>query len=101
MYRDRATTSNKTQYLLTCYLLAIELVPRHSYNSTNLVPGQQKMRHASLIAASETLYPDSGTLPSGLHALGNTNALYCLAVRFHYLQKIEPRDNSKPKKAEK
>jgi hypothetical protein len=45
-----------------------------------IVPGRQKPRHASLIPASETLYPDSGILLAGLHALGNTNALYYRAV---------------------
>jgi len=38
LYRDRASTRNKTLCTLTCYLLPINLVPRHSYNSQNLYP---------------------------------------------------------------
>jgi hypothetical protein len=38
LYRDRASTRNKTLYTLTCYLLPISIVPRHSYSSQNLYP---------------------------------------------------------------
>jgi hypothetical protein len=36
LYRDCASTRNKTLYTLTCYLLPISIVPRHSYSSQNL-----------------------------------------------------------------
>jgi hypothetical protein len=62
LYRDRASARNKSLCTLTCNLLPINLVPRHSYNSTNFVPGLQKMRHASFIKAGTRLYFYSGFL---------------------------------------
>jgi len=46
----------------------ISIVPRHSKRPESLYQDWQKVRHAPLIAASETDYPDSGTLPPGLHS---------------------------------
>jgi hypothetical protein len=51
LYRDRSIASYKTLYTLTCDLLATNLVPRHSYNPQNLVPGWQKPRHGLFITA--------------------------------------------------
>jgi hypothetical protein len=48
LYHDRASTYLKALYTLTCSLLAINFVLRHSYSSTNFVPGRQKMRHTFL-----------------------------------------------------
>ena len=42
----------KTLYTLTCDLLSIKLVPRHSYNSTKFVPGREKMRPRLRFASS-------------------------------------------------
>src|SRR4030042_6215691 len=38
LYRDRASARNKTLYTLTCYLLSINLVQRHSYSLQSLYP---------------------------------------------------------------
>jgi len=48
LYRDRASTRNKTLYTLTCYLLPISIVPRHSYNLQNLYPVGKNHAIASL-----------------------------------------------------
>ena len=42
LYRDRAAARNKTLYTLTYYLLPINFVPRHSYNSDKLYPNGKK-----------------------------------------------------------
>ena len=44
LYRDRASDLNKTLCTLTCNLLTIKLVPRHSYNSISIVPGPPSPR---------------------------------------------------------
>ena len=59
---------------MTCYLLARNIVPRHSYNSQNFVPGRQKMRHASLIPAAPGLYPKAAfVLTTFTHSATPTN----------------------------
>jgi hypothetical protein len=49
-------------------LLISSLVPRHSKRPLSLYQDLQKVRHAPLIPASKTDYPDSWTLPPGLHS---------------------------------
>jgi len=38
---------------MTHYLLVSNIVPRYTYRSTGIMPGRQKMRHASLTTTSE------------------------------------------------
>jgi hypothetical protein len=71
--RDHSIASYKTPCALTCDLLSINIVPRHSYNSTNFVPGRQKMRHASFIPVGKgTLTRCSNTAPTSIHSATQT-----------------------------
>ena len=46
---------------MTSNLLAIKLVPRHSYNSESLYLDWQKPRRASLLPASDRTCPELGS----------------------------------------
>ena len=82
---DRASASYKTLYTLTCDLLTIKLVPRHSYNSIGFVPvpiaiDRKKMRHTSFIPAGTRTLPRFGfPAPACIHSATLTK-LYRRAV---------------------
>ena len=58
----------------------INLVPGSRQHVTKFVPGLQKHVPYPPFPASETMYPDSGILPSGRDASVNTTSPYCRAV---------------------
>jgi hypothetical protein len=73
LYRDHSSAFNKTLCTLTCDLLAIKFVPRHSYSSTSFLPGRQKMRHASFIPAGIRTLPRFGiSTPVSIHLATQT-----------------------------
>jgi hypothetical protein len=81
LYRYSASACNKTQYTLTCSLLPISSVPRHSYNSTYFVPGLAKSAPWPLSHRDNLLaYRDNSATGA---SSAKTNALYCRAVIVH------------------
>ena len=62
------------------FLASIKLVPRHSYNSENLYPDSQKVRHGLFILVVCRDSAPKKNCGHNLHSQTNTNALYCRAV---------------------
>ncbi len=62
-----------------------KLVPGSRQHVIKFVPGLQKRVPYPPFPASETMCPDSGILPSGRDASGNTTSPYCRAVSVNEL----------------
>ena len=83
LYRDTAPVPATNFVTGDKFAAPIKLVPRSRQHVIKFVPGLQKHVPYPPFPASETMYPDSGILPSGRDASGNTTSPYCRAVRFY------------------
>jgi hypothetical protein len=82
LYPDTAPVPSPTFVTGDEFVAPIKLVPGSRQHVIKFVPGLQKHVPYPPFPASETMYPDSGILPSDRDASGNTTSPYCRAVIF-------------------